>query len=323
MKVLYRHITPSVSALLRSTPSFRQARMNRYIRPVLLLMLVAALAGTAFAGDVTEVVLFSGGISPANNYPRYYTDMARAWDITTDLFGVNNVYVLWANGVNGDGIGVADESNGSNSDWSFVPAGHILAATAGNLQTTLEDTVPEAGGADYSFLFYSFDHGGPLTDNSTTSVVLNGWGGSDISNTQFATWAGSLTATQQLYDFNECYSKGMTQPLLGNSSGNVFVMWAASYCSFSNGFSNAFLNAIDPSVADLSITSAIGQYAVQNDPYGPNGPVDTRNQEDPGYAGSDFNILTNEAVPEPASVAYGLLGIGAIWLSRRRGMKLS
>ena len=77
-------------------------------------------------------------------------------------------------------------------------------------------------------------------------------------------------------------------------------MWAATRCSYGDGFSNAFLNAVK---SGLTSTYAIGAAAVANDPYGINGTK----YDNPSYAGYNFNILTNQKVPEPSSAL--LLGV--------------
>jgi MYXO-CTERM domain-containing protein len=71
-------------------------------------------------------------------------------------------------------------------------------------------------------------------------------------------------------------------------------------------------------VASLKATSAIGAYAAANDPYGPNGVGPNQDLEDPGYAGYNFDILTNENAPGPASLAMGCLGLSGIVALRRR-----
>lgn len=72
--------------------------------------------------------------------------------------------------------------------------------------------------------------------------------------------------------------------------------------------------ADDPKVGNLTTSIAIGAYAVKNDPYGPNGTK----QEDPGYPGFEFNILTNQAVPEPATIVPILGMLLAAAGTRRR-----
>ena len=73
--------------------------------------------------------------------------------------------------------------------------------------------------------------------------MLNGWQGSNITNPAFAAAAQNVDSSAQaaLYAFAECYSNGMTQPLLNNNPNHVFVTWAATFCSYGNGFSNSFL----------------------------------------------------------------------------------
>ena len=257
--------------------------------------------------DETFAVLFSGGVSPASNNSYYYSSMLNAFNIFSGLYGMNNVYVVYADGQ----TNTPDQSNGNKSPFPGVPANQLYAATPQNLEALITETIPIAANAGaegnktpYSFVFYSFDHGSPQTDDSTTDVQLNGWGNNVVvTNQQLSSWVTTMDQNSdpiaELFDFNECYSKGMATGANGvlATGSDVFATWAASHCSFGSGFSDAFLEAIQ---SGLTSTSAIGNYAVQNDIYGPNGGT-YKNYEDPGYAGYNFNILTNQQVPEPSA----------------------
>jgi hypothetical protein len=282
-------------------------RLGNLLRTAGTFTLAAGLWGPGVKiakADLTYVVLYSGGISQASNYPRYYQQMNKADQIFSTLFGANNVYVLFADGQ----TNTQNQSNNAMSPFPDVVAGNLFEATDPYLEDVLETDIPSAAeGQPYSLIFYSFDHGGPVTDNSTTSVELLGWNplnnnpNANTTNAELSSYVTYMDDNShpiaELFDFNECYSNGMANGPKGvlATGSDVFAMWAASYCSFGDGFSNAFLNAVQ---SGLTSTYAIGQAAVNNDPFGPNG---TR-QDAPGYAGYSFDILTNEQVPEPSAI---------------------
>jgi hypothetical protein len=310
-----------------------------------LAALAFSVAGSAFAGDVTYAVLFSGGVNANANYSTYYNNMVQAYDLFSGLYGASNVWVLYADGsmTNLDqNTGTLATPNLVASPWTGVnfDPGHYLEATSANLATVMSTDIPLAADAaigtdgTYSFVFYSFDHGssqnpvagnGCDCGNDIVNVQLNGWvdpgngGNNTITNQAFAADATTLgQASAEFYDFNECYSNGMSQPLVPDVSAQgklVFATWAASYCSYGDGYSQGVLNAISGGTYN---TVDIAQAAIAADPFGSNGVGANKNLEDPGYTGDNFNILTNEAVPEPATMAlaFGALGLG-VWIKRR------
>lgn len=256
-------------------------------RVVLILVLMAALAPAALA-DTTYAVLFSGGGDRYNNHVRYYEETLRMWEITKDMFGVGNVWVLAADGTDT----AVDRSDGLNSDWSSIvnAGGHITSATGANLRSTLEslDITP-----DVSFYFWSFDHGsGGGTGDA--DVTLVGWNNDWVEDDELASWVSGYNGKAECYAFAQCFAGGMVDDLDLTNRTNRFAAWAADYyeSSWGKGWADAWADALE---AGIRTTHALGQYAIDNDPYGPSGS----GQEHPGFAGLDFDIITNDPVNPP------------------------
>ena len=70
---------------------------------------------------------------------------------------------------------------------------------------------------------------------------------------------------------------------------NRFAAWAAAGCepSWGQGWADAWADGIE---SGLRWSHDLGQYALANDPYGPNGT----GEEHPGWAGANIHIITNK-----------------------------
>ena len=302
------------------------ARRWNVLAMVVALMAALGLAmpSAAIADPASYSVIFSGGGSAGSNHDRYYEETLRMWNIMKDALGVpvGNIYVLFADGTDP----AIDRSSNVNSDWSMITAagGNIEAGTSANLQnilTTLGDTV---GGED-CFYFWSFDHGynGTYDDNPPTPATLdtggiNGWG-SWVPDEQFQAWTTGLNdAKAAMYAFAQCFAGDMKQTPgtegVDVGAGNIFTAWAADWYepSWGRSWADAWADGLE---AGLTTTHELGQYALANDIDGPNGS----GAEHPGWAGANFDILTNEIVPEPASVLFflGCVAAGAFRLRKR------
>ena len=291
--------------------------------------------------DTTYAVLFSGGLDAANNHDRYYEETLRMWNISVGLFGVNNVFVLFADGL----APAVDRSSGVSSDWTPITnaGGNIEAATHDNLFARLTALSSVITPQD-SFYFWSFNHGdnpsfpdcpneAPNAPNSPilnkanppgclppvvanpNDVVLTAWQAPSIRDDELAAWVAPINAKKEAYAFAECFSGGMVDDLFPDP--NRFAAWAAAAneCSFDRGWADAWADAIE---AGLRSTWKMGEFARVNDPFG-GGPA--INKETPGWTGANFHFLTNESVPEPSTFALFLISLLGITLCRRERRK--
>jgi hypothetical protein len=286
------------------------------------------------APHTTYAVLFSGGGDSANNHDRYYDETLRMWDIATTLFGVNQVYTLFADGTDP----AIDRSSNVSSDWTPITnaGGHIQPATSANLQAVLAQLAIDIEPTD-SFYLWTFDHGdgdepGPnIPDEMPYEAKLIGWGANDeITDDQLATWVQPINAMAEAYAFGQCFCGGMADDILGApNADNRFVAWAqGNYdCSYGQGWIDAWADGLELAIAggDVDDTLAwstykLGGLAQRNDPFGFGAgavPPD-RGLERPGYAGYNFHFLSNEAVPEPGTLGLLLVGVIALVASRHR-----
>ena len=271
------------------------------------VFLPAVVSAESFA------VLFSGGYNQYNNHDRYYEETLRMWNIMTDTLGysADNVYVLFADGTDT----AVDRSSGLNSDWSMIESagGHIEAGTADNL----EDTLAYLSGVmdtEDCFDFWSFDHGYG-TDTAPDSGGLVAWGSEWVDDDVFASWVDPFDVKAEAYAFAQCYAGDMVDDIMDlDGSDHRFAAWAADWyeSSWGKGWADAWADGLE---AGLRWTHELGQYAMDNDPYGLLGT----GAEHPGWTGANFHIVTNEPIPEPSTVV--LLGLGLLWLSTIRRRK--
>jgi hypothetical protein len=242
------------------------------------------------------------------------------WQDASALYGVNNVYVLFADGTD-PGLDRTNAANMQvNSDWSPITnaGGHILAATPENLQTVMS-IIQEQMTPFTSFYFWSFDHGdllNPAVGNNDVGLVP--WDpnhtGVLISDQELANEVNLFpNAKAELFAFAQCYSGGMPDELFaGPNLPPRFAAWASGKdeCSLGQGWADAWAKGLE---SGLRTSTELGQYARVNDPFGPNGTM----QEAADYMGSDFNILTNDLVPEPSSLVCASCGLLLLMLRAR------
>ncbi len=285
--------------------------MPTIFMPVLLCLV---LSGSAAAqAGLNYGVIFSGGADRYNNHDRYYEETLRMWNIMTGTLGydVKNVYVLFADGTDP----AIDRSSGVSSDWSMITAagGNISSATYADLQNTL-GTLQNMITLDDCFHFWSFDHGYQLDPPVQDQGGLVAWGSPWIADDVFASWVNPITAYAESYAFGQCFAGDMADDLNILPGQNRFAAWAADWyeSSWGRGWADVWADALE---TGLRWTHDIGEYARLNDPYGPGGS----GLEHPGWLGDNFHIITNEPIPEPATIC--LLGLGALSLLRRKGLK--
>jgi hypothetical protein len=276
---------------------------------VLGIFLPAAVYALMYA------VLFSGGIDKDQNYDECYQETLRMWEITTGKLGykAENVYVLFADGVQpGEDRCVTWDENGKclkweNSDWRKVANahGHIMSATAKNLKKVF-DTLSKKMGEDDGFSFWSFDHGYSTNPSMQGNGGLSGWGRDQISDDDFASWVEAFNVKTESYAFAQCYAADMADDLFRiDGSEHRFAAWAARWNEHATsdiemGWAHAWVDGL---AFGLTGTYALAQYALKHDSWGPYGTGD----EHPGWRGANFNMITNEPVPEHSTMLW--LGI--------------
>jgi hypothetical protein len=307
------------------TSSDRRRRVPQAWLPLALLAAVLVAPGLASA-DTTYAVLFSGGGDKDSNKQRYYDQSLRMWNDASGLFTPANTWLLFADGTEvGDDRRDATDMAGTyvDSDWSMIPFGHILSATEANLALIMAG-VGQVITSEDSFYFWSFDHGAPLAGaNPGNDSALVTWEPATtadyVSDQELADMANGFLNEPKgsAYAFAQCHAGGMVDELMaGPAPGRRFAAWAAdaSECSLGDGWASKWADAVENPTLRLS-THAMGEFARINDPFGPGGT----SQETPGWTGANFDFITNNPIPEPASVlllSSGLVGLVA-WRRKR------
>ncbi len=145
---------------------------------------------------------------------------------------------------------------------------------------------------------------------------LAAWNDEDIQDDELASWVNGLQAGQAVFAFSECFGGGMADDL--TLKEGWFAAWAADYYETSNygrhtDWADVWVKGLEQQ--GLRSTYSLGQYALENDDYGPyktwgttlstlpsiyyftftfsegdcyTGKVYTRQVEHPSYEGSDF-----------------------------------
>ncbi|MBE6355741.1 MAG: hypothetical protein E7058_01350 [Lentisphaerae bacterium] len=231
-------------------------------------------------------VLFAGGYNSGANRPYYYWNIRKMYELLIAQYSIApaNIYILYADGKD-DG---ADNSLGENSDMSFAASSKVLAATEKNLQDVFAEISVKADSNDH-FLFYSFDHGMEASDGTD---YLCGWE-CTIRDTDFAAYAGTITAGYQTYLMSQCYAWGMLEHLdpgekifLGGSSAEDLQSHMAAHDStgeLTAGFAAALEKGMSSGIVS---THDLYAYTLENNRYA---VVDGQRM-----AGGDFAVFGNQ-----------------------------
>jgi hypothetical protein len=134
-----------------------------------------------------------------------------------------------------------------------------------------------------------------------------------IPDDVFAGWVNPISAYAESYAFGQCFAGEMVDELNILPGENRFAAWAADWyeSSWGKGWVDVWADALE---AGLRWTHDLGQYAIDYDPYGPNGT----GQEHPGFLGDNFHIITNVPIPAPAALLLGILGFGTAGMKLRK-----
>jgi hypothetical protein len=239
------------------------------------------------------VVLFAGGISKAQNYPRYYDNIKAMYQTILGACNVRpeNVWVIFADGTDP----ATDRSDNKNSDLSYAAGSTILSATPANLLSALGTLASRVDSTD-SFFFYSFDHGGGTEKGTMTTgeEVLCGWGG-DIRDDQLAPALLAINGKTNAYVFTQCFAGGMIDDL-GTLGSNRHAASATNHYEFSwgDGFAKAYQQAL---AAGWRWSNNLFNQAKANDPYtaagsyADNGGTWTNQKEHPWDTGGSFRVF--------------------------------
>lgn len=239
------------------------------------------------------VVLFAGGYDAEANRPYYYNNIKEMYKIVTEVYGIaaSNVYILYADGLN-NGI---DNSLGENSDMSFAASSNVLAATEANLANVFAEISVKADSNDH-FLFYSFDHGAEAADGTDYLCAWN----SLIKDTDFASYAATITAGYQTYLMSQCYAWGMLEDM--QLDGNIFLAGSAASDDTAHMAANdktgmitaGFAAALEDALAaGISTTNTLYDYIFENNRFAV--------QDGQQMAGGNFAIFGTDA----QEVRYG------------------
>ena len=236
------------------------------------MILFAAFTSVGFAEDYA--IIFAGGANTTYNWPRYYNNVMRYYEILTDdlSYKPENVWVISSDGTNAgadQNIGSEEHPNLINSDYSSIVANgsSVLSATGAHLQTTIQNL--DLGAEDY-FHLWTFDHGGGTKNAPATygEEVLNGWYES-IADEDLNSWCSGVNAGREVYVFGQCYAGGMLDNFnIGETEVGRFGASATNHyeSSYGSAFVGAWADSIDSGetdAGDLFIDALAGDGAAQ------------------------------------------------------------
>ena len=200
-------------------------------------------------------VLISGGINPASNWERYYSDIQFMYTTLRSIYGYPkaNIYVLMSDGVNPG----ADKHlyNGSyvSSDPDLDGDGskdYWYSATKANITTVFNLLKTNMASGGHLFIFTT-DHGGPeSTPQVGTNVIMSLWG-EEIKDDEFNSELAKIPTTDPIYiTMEQCYSGGFVDDVIPSvplPSGQVRVIATAANAyesSYGDTFSKLWISAV-------------------------------------------------------------------------------
>lgn len=104
------------------------------------------------------ILIFSGGVNPVYNHPRYAADIQLMLDclLTLQAFSIERLHILYGNGQQTFRVGEKPKS--------------VLAGTATNLRQALANLATEIE-EDDRFFFMATNYGGQLEKNTRKSTL--------------------------------------------------------------------------------------------------------------------------------------------------------
>jgi len=213
-------------------------------------------------------VIISGGARQAINFPRYWNDCSFFYETLKDHgFLDDHIYVLMS-----DGIDPADDqSNNTSSPLDLDGDGDDdiqYSAEAVNITTVFNELQTKLDGDDILYIFTT-DHGYsswvdiPDCQFDIPTAQLSLWNQTNISDVDFALEINKVTTLATVCIFEQCYSGGMLDELMGTNrvlmSGARF--WETSKqgtvsptpeaCADYDEYAYHMIDALsDPSLAD-------------------------------------------------------------------------
>ncbi|MBO7725985.1 MAG: hypothetical protein J6S40_05910, partial [Thermoguttaceae bacterium] len=163
---------------------------------------------------------FAGGGNAGDNKYEYYANMVDFYcTLTTELhISPENIYILYADGTSS----AIDRNDSKNSDMSFATNFNtrVFSATNYNLQTAM-NAISAQMDEESHLLFFSYDHGSGLLNNSTDySDYLCGWG-ENISGAQVAAQLFKVKEGYVTCVFTQCFAGGILDDVFTVSTGKV------------------------------------------------------------------------------------------------------
>ena len=160
-------------------------------------------------------VLVSGGISQAQNYPRYWNDLSDIYCTLVYKYGFedDHIYVLCSDGLDP----APDQSNYLNSDPDLDGDSDEDITGPAKLESirAVIDTLAQVMTEEDLFVYFQTDHGGFMR---TYNSFANLWFGELLLDTTLANIVSVLPECEQIYTFEQCCGGGFEDDLMDSGT---------------------------------------------------------------------------------------------------------